>query len=186
MTEPTFCLCEICCKRRARGELPFEGVSVSTTQHVLASELPASSSPWKQRGAPAVPPPPPRELRVITADKARALIRAEVRRHADAVLCEAVGVVIGEVRVECEKRIENLEAQLMQMKELGFKGVWEQDKSYRRNNIVSCGGSAFVCVADTTTAKPGTDPAAWSLLSARGRDGRDAAQPEASTTRSHR
>jgi integrin beta 3 len=56
-----------------------------------------------------------------------------------------------------------------------YRGVWQDGKTYTHQDAVTWGGSQWVCVAPTTTAKPGLADAesrAWTLAVKAGRDGK--------------
>jgi hypothetical protein len=73
------------------------------------------------------------------------------------------------------ERIAKLEAELKNLKESGrHRGIWQEGTKYRAGNRVLQGGSTFECMFDTDSAKPGNGSTAWTLVAARGRDGRDA------------
>jgi hypothetical protein len=171
MIEPT-CQCSVCISRVARGEAPFEGISVSTSAHVTAEELTATPQQTSERITPS-------HVRALEARIDR--LAAEIDR-----LVEAVGTSIGNAVHEA---VAPLKAEVTALKNAMLRpaGVWTQGKRNRVNDIVCHGGSSFICTADTD-AKPGTS-AAWLPLAVRGRDGRDLtppAPPEPRTVRSHR
>jgi hypothetical protein len=70
-----------------------------------------------------------------------------------------------------------------QVKELGtytvpaqiYRGVWQDGRTYVHQDAVTWGGSQWVCLAPSTTAKPGQADAesrAWTLAVKAGRDGK--------------
>jgi hypothetical protein len=69
---------------------------------------------------------------------------------------------------ELAKRVDVLEQQ-----QLRFEGVWTE-KTYQKNSIVMCNGSAW-CSKRVTRSKPDTSvpEGDWQLLVRRGRDGKD-------------
>ena len=65
----------------------------------------------------------------------------------------------------------------MQLPEaLAWKGQWQSGVSYRRNDIVEFGGSAYVCISDTAGLSTPIDTTSWQLLVARGTNGTNGAQ----------
>jgi integrin beta 3 len=58
-----------------------------------------------------------------------------------------------------------------------YRGVYEQDRTYRPGDTVTFGGSAWVANTQTA-AKPGEAEKAWTLAVKRGRDGKDFAGPQ--------
>jgi hypothetical protein len=114
--------------------------------------------------------------RYIAVSKVRAMIRAEITKNNEAIQ-RAVGEAIGEVARECERRCTaKLEAA---MKELAFKGAWQEGKRYRQRNLVSMGGAIYYCSAESTESRPGVG-SDWLVFSPKprdGKDGRDAAVP---------
>ena len=55
---------------------------------------------------------------------------------------------------------------------LKYAGLWLEGHGYAPGDVVTHGGSAWVCEAETT-AKPGAAGDGWQLMVKRGRDGRD-------------
>lgn len=62
-----------------------------------------------------------------------------------------------------------LDQQLAQRLVLRDAGVWRPDRQYEAGELVSCGGSGWVCKAQTRE-RPGADPTAWRLAIKKGRD----------------
>lgn len=59
---------------------------------------------------------------------------------------------------------------------LRYQGVWREDVTYTRGDVVTWAGSAWYCEEATTTRKPATGArGAWTLVVKCGRDGRDGA-----------
>lgn len=115
------------------------------------------------------------EKSFVARDHITATVRRELARFADDTLARSIGTAVGEMMRELELRFTaKLEAAT---KAVAFRGNWTEGASYRRGEIVSCGGSVHFCNVNGTTTKPGTDAAQWTLVIARPRDGRDAPAP---------
>lgn len=68
------------------------------------------------------------------------------------------------------KRLEHLEARPLG---LAYRGVWEQNLRYARDEGVTHAGSLWIAVRDTS-GKPGSvDCRDWRLAAKRGADGKD-------------
>lgn len=65
---------------------------------------------------------------------------------------------VGEEVTELRTRVDTLEAHGVK-----YCGVHQRAMSYERGSVCTCGGSAWIVVADKTTATPG-DSAAWQLM----------------------
>lgn len=170
------CACAICASRQARGEPAFAGISISSAAHVVA--------PTERLITKELLPAP-----VVTLQT----IRAEIKAFADGVLSEGIGRAIGEIMRESEQRCAALEAKInglqAAMAQFRYKGTWDEKERYQAGNFVSQGGAVYHCNADNTSTRPGADSNSWSLVCARGRDGRDAVAPEPAqqrTVRTHR
>ncbi len=65
-----------------------------------------------------------------------------------------------------EDRAAKLEAEMAQLKaeldQKTYRGVWEPDAVYEPDNECTLRGSLWKCL-QRTTARPGSDPAAWQL-----------------------
>jgi len=59
---------------------------------------------------------------------------------------------------------------------LAWKGPWQSDVSYLRNDLVEFGGSVYVCINDTAGASTPIDPTKWQLFAAKGANGTNGAQ----------
>jgi hypothetical protein len=57
-----------------------------------------------------------------------------------------------------------------------WKGEWQADTSYVKNDLVQFGGSAFICVTDTSSMATPLDPTRWQLFAAKGEEGAQGAQ----------
>jgi hypothetical protein len=193
----TTCRCSICASRMARGEPPFEGVSVSSTAHVTAAEMPTAEQrrevreqeKWAREPPRSSPPPP------VT----RATIRAEIKKLADDTLAAAIGEALGttarSIEARCEQRCNALQAEITalraEIKGVRYAGQWSEGKTFRAGELVTCGG-IWHCDKDTKS-KPGISDH-WTLALPRGRDGKDgrdgapapAEPPAQRQTRSHR
>jgi hypothetical protein len=83
-------------------------------------------------------------------------------------------------REALESRVKQLEARLAEVETRGIRylGVWQSAQEYKRGDTVTYDGSMWICVWDTTRARPGaaddSQSRAWTLAVRRGRDGRDA------------
>jgi hypothetical protein len=63
---------------------------------------------------------------------------------------------------------------------LKYQGVFQDGKAYDAGDVVTWAGSTWHCKTATST-KPGDTAADWTLIVKRGRDGKDAAEPDART-----
>lgn len=55
-----------------------------------------------------------------------------------------------------------------------YRGVFCEDFTYEKGDCVTCSGSMWVCKAETTQVKPGSEGSQdWQLSVKRGRDGKD-------------
>lgn len=66
------------------------------------------------------------------------------------------------------KRIDELEAR----PSMQHRGVWRADTQYQQGDVVSHGGSGWVCKTACQSQKPGEAPRHWRLFVKRGRDGK--------------
>ncbi|QKC83948.1 hypothetical protein [Mesorhizobium sp. NZP2077] len=74
-------------------------------------------------------------------------------------------------QIDLLARIEALEARPT----LKYAGVWNKTIKYSPGDIVSYGGSSWHSNITSTGLQPGADnPASWTLMTKRGRDGKDA------------
>ncbi|TIN38835.1 MAG: hypothetical protein E5Y10_24960 [Mesorhizobium sp.] len=56
---------------------------------------------------------------------------------------------------------------------ISYRGVFQETSTYRPGEVVTFGGSAWHCNAETTGVKPGgRAPTIWTLMVKRGRDAR--------------
>ena len=77
---------------------------------------------------------------------------------------------MGDLVRECERRCtEKIEDA---MRELAFKGAWQEGQRYLKRNLVSMGGAIFYCAVDSTELRPGVG-IDWALLVPKPRDGKD-------------
>jgi hypothetical protein len=79
---------------------------------------------------------------------------------------EAIGKVMKEVIDPMLSRLEALEAK----SSMEFRGVWRDGNQYQAGNVVSHGGSGWVCKAANQSQRPGEAPRHWQLFVKRGRD----------------
>src|SRR5262245_56703675 len=101
-------------------------------------------------------------------------IRAEIEKYFRDVIEPAVGEALGKAMAEMDASVAAKPKAVAT--ELTFKGHWHEGTQYERGNFCSLGGIWHANKA--TTSRPGTDDT-WTLAIARGRDGKDAAPPEA-------
>ena len=117
--------------------------------------------------------------RYIAVSKVRAIVRSEIKQFVHDVLEPGIGEAVGDLVRECERRCtEKLEDA---MRELVFKGAWQEGQRYRKRNLVSMGGATFYCAVDSTELRPGNG-SDWLVFSPKPRDGRDGRDAEARAT----
>jgi hypothetical protein len=83
---------------------------------------------------------------------------------------EYVAKEIGPLRAT----ILELDSELAQQKSHPpeYLGVFQRAANYKKNQIVTWGGSMFWCLRDGTQSEPDTDPQSWQLCVQRGREGK--------------
>lgn len=122
-----------------------------------------------------------KELSVVTE---RLLILEKQLSVADAALTEARTLVQQAIEERdtviarfdpSQKQVRDLvEAAIMDRPLPSYAGVFDEERSYRKGEFVTDGGSLWHCNAETTTGeKPGKSEV-WTLAVKRGRDGKDA------------
>ncbi len=98
------------------------------------------------------------------------------------VLAEELAAIINEqvaaMVAPLTARIAALEEAMKQEKGLAYKGVYTAGEVYDAGSLVTFSGSLWHCDR-LTKAKPGEDPACWTLAVKKGRDGKDATRAPA-------
>ena len=164
------CTCQVCASRSARGELPLDGISISTAAHITAAEIPERRRVTKKPASfftkefPSLPLPQQETRNVLTTDLFEGVmvrILAAVRQETDAKLAAM------------EIKIKRLEAA---MQEFRFEGPWQAGQKYTRGSVVSIPALGIYRALSDTDARPGSSDA-WQLLLKAGRDGRDYMPP---------
>jgi hypothetical protein len=94
-------------------------------------------------------------------------------------IADGIGELLLELRLELKERLSEIDTKVSKLestlREFRFAGPWREGVKYFSGNFVSHGGALFCCCADSQT-KPGTG-SDWTLVAARGRDGRDYVPP---------
>lgn len=70
---------------------------------------------------------------------------------------------------ELERRADDAEA-----RGLNYAGAWQRAATYKRGDVVTCGGSMWVAIQATEPGQAPGETMAWQLAVKRGRDGKDA------------
>ena len=97
-----------------------------------------------------------------------------IRAEAGKLIIEVMGRALLIVHQETDAKFAALEAQITglrnAMSEFCYRGLWVENKQYKRGNFVTL-GSVWHAAVDTRS-KPGTD-SDWTLVIAKPRDGKD-------------
>ncbi len=96
---------------------------------------------------------------------AEAMSKAPKESKTGAGIAAAAGAVAREVLAAVEDEVSELRTRVDTLEAHGVKycGVHQRAMSYERGSVCTFGGSAWIVVADKTSATPG-DSAAWQLM----------------------
>ena len=109
------------------------------------------------------------EVAVLRRENAALKLRvAKIERFAmskNGGLMQALGSVIGDLRIDLEKKLAEQERRIPK-----YRGYWEAGEMYSKSSLVTHGGSLWMAV-EPTEERPGSSEA-WALCAKRGRDQR--------------